>query len=159
MAVGTYEGVLAEAIGLFKYHGKTHLAKPLGEMLLSRLDGLPRADCLVPVPLHPQRLRMREYNQALLLCDTVGRRFNLEVIPDGLERVRETPPQIGLSLSDRRRNVRRAFVAKCPKLIEDHQVLLIDDVLTTGATVNECARALKRAGAKAVYVLTVARAV
>lgn len=128
-------------------------------MLLLGLPRLPRADCLVPVPLHPQRLREREYNQALLLSDVLGRRLQLEVIPDGLERIRETPPQTGLSLEDRRRNVRRAFVAKRPKLIENHPVLLIDDVLTTGATVNECARALKRAGAKAVYVLTVARTV
>jgi ComF family protein len=159
VAVARYEGVLAEAIGLFKYQGKTHLAGPLTELMLSGLSRLPRPDCLVPVPLHPRRLREREYNQALLLCDALGRRLGLEVIPDGLERVRETPPQIGLSIADRRRNVRRAFVAKHPEIIEGRQILLIDDVLTTGATVNECARVLKRAGAKAVYVLTLARAV
>jgi ComF family protein len=157
VAVGSYEGVLAKAIQLFKYQGKTNLADPLGTLLISGLEKLSRADCLIPVPLHPKRLREREYNQALLLCDSIGDRTGLEVIPDALERVLETPPQTGLPLKDRRRNVRGAFVVKRAQSVNDRLVLLIDDVLTTGATVNECARTLKRAGAKAVYVLTLAR--
>lgn len=157
VAAGWYEGVLAEAIHLFKYRGKTLLARPLGALLLNAMERLPKVDGLVPVPLHPSRLREREFNQALLLCDFVKDQSGLPVLPDGLERIRETPPQIGLAHSDRRGNVRRAFVSKRPERIEGRRIALIDDVLTTGATVNDCARALKRAGAEQVYVMTVAR--
>ena len=142
---------------LFKYRGKTLLARPLGILLLDAMKRLPRVDCLVPVPLHPSRLREREFNQALLLCDFLKAESGLPVIHDGLERIRETPPQIGLSHKDRPRNVRRAFVPKRPEQIEGRRIALIDDVLTTGATVNDCARALKRAGAESVCVLTIAR--
>jgi ComF family protein len=157
VAAGWYEGVLAEAIHLFKYRGRTLLARPLGAFLIDAMKRLPTVDCLVPVPLHPSRLREREFNQALLLCDFVKAESGLPVIPDGLERVRETPPQIGLSHKDRPRNVRRAFVTKRSEQIEGRRIALIDDVLTTGATVNDCARALKRAGAETVCVLTIAR--
>ena len=149
--------MLAEAIHLFKYRGKTLLAGPLGTLLLDAMGRLPTVDGLVPVPLHPSRLREREFNQALLLCDYLKDRSGLPVIPDGLERVRETPPQIGLAHAARRGNVRRAFVPKRPERIEGRRIVLIDDVLTTGATVNDCARALKKAGAEIVCVLTVAR--
>ena len=149
--------MLAEAIHLFKYRGKTLLAGPLGTLLLDAMGRLPKVDGLVPVPLHPSRLREREFNQALLLCDYLKDRSGLPVIPDGLERVRETPPQIGLAHAARRGNVRRAFVPKRPERIEGRRIVLIDDVLTTGATVNDCARALKKAGAEIVCVLTVAR--
>lgn len=157
VAAGRYEGVLAEAIHSFKYRGRTGLAKPLGLLAVEAMNRLPPVDCLVPVPLHPSRLREREFNQALLLCDRVGGLLDLPVIPDILERVRRTPPQIGLSIKDRRRNMRRAFVPRHPNRIKDRTVALVDDVLTTGATVNECARILKRSGARSVCVLTVAR--
>jgi ComF family protein len=159
VAAGLYEGVLAEAIQLFKYRGRAGLARPLGELLAEAAGSFPAADGLVPVPLHPGRLRERGYNQALLLCDVLARRLGVEVIPDGLERRRETPPQTGLSPEARRRNVRRAFEMKPRRRMKGRRIILVDDVLTTGATVNECARVLKRAGARAVYVLTVARAV
>ena len=157
VAAGWYEGVLAEAIHLFKYRGKTLLARPLGDLLLAEIKRFPKADVLVPVPLHPSRLREREFNQALLLCDYVGAESGHPVVPDALERVRVTPPQIGLSHEDRRRNVRKAIVPKRPERFEGKRLVLIDDVFTTGATVNECARALKRGGAESVFVLTVAR--
>ncbi len=157
VSAGWYEGVLAEAIHLFKYRGKTLLARPLGAFLLDAMGRFPKADGLIPVPLHPSRLREREFNQALLLCDYVKAQSGLPVIPDGLERVRETPPQIGLAHAARRGNVRRAFVSKQLARIEGRSIVLIDDVLTTGATVNDCARALKRAGAETVCVLTIAR--
>lgn len=157
VAAGPYAGTLAEAIHLFKYRGKTVLARPLGELLLEPFGRIGRADCLLPVPLHPARLREREYNQALLLCDRVGGRVGIPVVPDLLSRTRQTPPQIGLSRLDRRRNMRRAFIVNRPDRAEGRAVVLIDDVYTTGATVNECARTLKRAGAEVVSVLTVAR--
>ena len=157
VAAGWYEGVLAEAIHLFKYRGKTLLTRPLGSLLLTGFKRFPEADGLVPVPLHPSRLREREFNQALLLCDYIKAESGLPVIPDALERIRVTPPQIGLSHEDRRRNMRKAFFPKRPERFEGKKLVLLDDVLTTGATVNECARILKRAGADSVFVLTVAR--
>jgi len=157
VAAGWYEGVLAEAIHLVKYRGKTLLTRPLGGLLLRAMERLPETDALVPVPLHPSRLRERGFNQALLLCDSVRAESGRPVIPDALERIRVTPPQIGLSHKDRRRNVRRAFVPNRPERIEGRRIVLVDDVFTTGATVNECARVLKRAGAESVSVLTVAR--
>lgn len=157
VAAGWYEGVLAESIHLVKYRGKTLLTRPLGALLLDAMERLVQADLLIPVPLHPSRLREREFNQALLLCDVLRAGSGLPVIPDGLERIRVTPPQIGLSHKERRRNVRGAFVPKRPDRIEGRRVILIDDVFTTGATANECARVLKKAGADRVFVLTVAR--
>ncbi|HUK56292.1 MAG TPA: ComF family protein [Nitrospiria bacterium] len=157
VAAAWYEGVLAEAIHLFKYRGKTLLVRPLGGLLLPAMERLSEADVLAPVPLHPSRLREREFNQALLLCDFIRAESGLPVLPDALERTRETPPQIGLSHQDRWRNVRRAFIPKRPERLEGRRIVLIDDVLTTGATVNDCARVLKRAGAERVCVLTVAR--
>jgi len=156
VAAGWYEGVLAEAIHLFKYRGKTLLARPLGSLLVNAMDRLPRLDGLVPVPLHPSRLREREFNQALLMCDYLSAGSGLPVI-QGLERTRGTPPQIGLAHSARRGNVRRAFFADRPERFEGRRIALVDDVFTTGATVNDCARALKQAGAEMVCVLTVAR--
>ena len=158
VAAARYEGVMIRAIHLFKYRGKSRLKQVLGSMLLKIVDRLPTSDCLIPVPLHPSRLREREFNQALLLCDYIGEKTHLPVFPEGLQRVRETTPQVGLSIKDRRRNIRQAFVPLDPEKIKGRRVLLVDDVLTTGATVNECARVLKRAGAKRVCVLTVARA-
>jgi ComF family protein len=157
VAAGAYEGVLAKAIQLLKYGGNTRLAGPLADLMVPSGSRFEAADALVPVPLHPRRLRERDYNQALLLCDAVGKRMGLEVIPDGLERVRETPPQTGLPLEDRKRNVRKAFAVKRADRITGRRLILVDDVLTTGATANECARMLKRAEAKSVGVLTLAR--
>lgn len=156
-AAGRYEGILMGAIRRFKYRGGTRLAGPLASVAWKGLGRLPVSDCLVPVPLHPARLREREFNQALLLCDELSKRGGLPVVPDALERIRPTAPQIGLSLKERRRNVRRAFAARRPDRIEGRRVILVDDVYTTGVTLNECARVLRRAGARAVSVLTVAR--
>ena len=113
-------------------------------------------DVLVPVPLHPRREWQRGLNQAAFLARRLGRRFGLPVAPRALRRVRHTPPQAG-DPEDRRRNVRGAFVVGRPAQIAGRHVLLIDDVLTTGATANECARTLRRAGARRVGVFTFAR--
>jgi ComF family protein len=112
------------------------------------------ADLLVPVPLHPRRLRHRGFNQALLLA---GAFPEAEVGRETLARVRYTPPQVGLNPKQRRDNVHKAFAVPRPEEVQGKNVLLIDDLYTTGATVRECARVLRRAGAKRVEVLTVAR--
>ncbi len=116
------------------------------------------AELLVPVPLHRWRLLGRRYNQAAVLARALGRRVERAVVPDLLARRRATPSQGRLSRSGRRRNVARAFAVRPSRLalVPSRRILLIDDVLTTGATAEECARVLKRAGAEAVDVLTLA---
>ncbi len=157
-AAGPYEGALAKAIHLFKYHRGRNLAEPLAEALVPWLAPLPAPDWLVPVPLNVARLRQREYNQSLLLADAIARRLGYRVAATALQRPRDTPSQALLSERDRRRNIRGAFrLARAPG-VEGRAVWLIDDVLTTGATAEECARVLKRSGAAAVHLVAVARA-
>jgi len=152
-----YEGVLEQAIHLFKYRRKDALAAPLADLMLAWVDRLPPVDLVMPVPLHPSRLRTREFNQSLLLADRIARRLGLPLSFEHLERIRETKSQTALDRAGRARNVRRAFAVRNPDSLKDIRVLLVDDVLTTGATVNDCARALRRAGVASVTVLTLAR--
>jgi ComF family protein len=116
-------------------------------------------DVIMPVPLHPQRLREREFNQSLLLADRLGRHLNLPVVSANLVRRVPSPPQTSLSRKERLRSLRNAFGVRNPERISGKRVLLIDDVFTTGSTVNECARALRKAGSDDVSVLTLARTV
>lgn len=114
-------------------------------------------EAIVPVPLHRWRLLMRTYNQAALLANALGRQAGKTVVVDALRRVKATPSQGGLSRAARARNVGGAFAVKAPAPIAGKRILLIDDVLTTGATAESCARALLDAGAAAVDVLVLAR--
>lgn len=154
-----YEGALEQAIRLFKYRGRANLAYPLADLALVWMDRIPTVDLVIPVPLHPSRLRKREYNQALLLADRIARRLSLPLSYDHLVRVRATRPQTELDRADRAGNVRRAFAVQQPAYLEGQRVLLVDDVFTTGATANECARTLRRAGVRSIAVLTLARRV
>ncbi|MGD1993582.1 MAG: ComF family protein [Anaerolineae bacterium] len=114
-------------------------------------------DVIIPVPLHPRRLRERGYNQAGLLARALGRRIDVPVWERAIERVRYTRSQMRLDAAARRRNVQRAF--HCPDgRVGERKILLIDDVCTTGATLGACAEALHRAGATGVQALTLARA-
>ena len=159
VSAGVYEGVLADAIRQWKYRKHVVLMPILGALLGQALDTLPPADAVLPVPLHPTRLREREFNQSLLLAAWVSRRLARPLLPDALRRIRWTEPQITLDRGQRRKNVRGAFAVRNPNLVAGRRVILVDDVYTTGATVNECARVLGRAGTEAVYVLTLARMV
>ncbi len=150
---------LQEAICLFKYRGKVSLAKPLGRLLLKELPASLHADVVIPVPLHPTRLREREFNQSLLLADQVATHLQLPVSFTNLVRTVPSDPQSTLSRKERMKNLRRAFAVRRPSLIAKKRVLLIDDVFTTGTTVNECAKVLRTAGAEAVFVLTLARTI
>lgn len=152
-----YDGVAASAIHLMKYQRRRLLAKPLGALLLPLLEELGPVDGVVPVPLHVQRLREREFNQALALAQVVCRSTGRPLWWNRLERTRPTQAQVGLDAAERRRNVRQAFLVRKADTVEGRRILLIDDVMTTGSTVHECARVLKRAGAESVQVLTVAR--
>src|SRR3990172_5764102 len=153
-----FEGPLRLLIHRFKYRHAAHLAGPLAALLA---DGdavfLAPVEAIVPVPLHPRRLRQRGYNQAALLATALAPRLGLPVVEGCLQRVRDTPPQMGLPAAERRRHVRGAFQCANQSLA-GRIVLLIDDVCTTSATLDACAVALKRSGAIAVSGLTLARA-
>jgi ComF family protein len=114
-------------------------------------------DLIVPVPLHPERLRQRGFNQAQLLAGIFFPERRQKLHLSLIQRLRATPPQTGLTGEMRRRNMKGAFGVTAPEQVAGRTVLLIDDVLTTGATVEECARVLQRAGAGDVQVLTLAR--
>lgn len=153
---GAYEGALRQLIHLFKYAGVQTLAKPLGEYLTRALPREQRFDALVPMPLHWLRRWRRGFNQAELLAREVSRRCGIPILK-AVRRVRATRSQAGLSNSARRQNVVGAFRVRRGARVEGLRVLLVDDVMTTGATAAACARALKRAGAAHVALLVVAR--
>jgi ComF family protein len=148
---------LADAIRRCKYHQQVHLVSVLGELLDPVLRSLPPVDAVLAVPLHVRRLRQREFNQSLRIAAWVAQRLDRPLWPDILYRARWTPPQTTLDRAQRRTNVRRAFEVRKPDVVSGRRLVLVDDVYTTGATVNECARALRAAGASDVYVVTVAR--
>jgi ComF family protein len=128
----------------------------MGRAGVELLDG---ADIIMPVPLHWTRLFTRRYNQAGLLAHAVRAAGGPPVMPDGLVRRRRTPSQGRLGPAARARNVRGAFAVRRGRDVKGKRIVLVDDVLTTGATVDECARVLRRAGAAFVGVLTLSRAV
>jgi len=146
-------------IGAFKYHGKTRLARPLANLFLEGIPALPRLDGIVAVPLHRDRLRERAYNQSLLLATQIGRALNLDVLHNTLIKTVATSPQTGLTRAARLKNLHKVFSVNHPEKIRGKRVLLIDDVLTTGTTINECSRVLQKHGAQLVYVGTLARMV
>lgn len=149
---------LPSLIRRHKYGLDQSLAKALAEFLGEELP-YSSADCdvVVPVPLHPRRLWWRGFNQAALLAMTISRRLEKPLEVEALRRSRMTTPQTSQDHDARRRNVRRAFAVTRPARIKGRRILLIDDVMTTGATVDECARVLMAAGAARVDVLTLAR--
>lgn len=155
-----YGDVVREALHAFKFRGRRALAAPLGDLLADLGgDSLPvRPDLLVAVPLHPVRERERGFNQSALLADRVARAWRLPARADALARVTFTRPQTDLSAEERRANVRRAFAVRRPAAVAGRHVLLVDDILTTGSTVEACAACLHASGAASVGVLAVARA-
>jgi ComF family protein len=163
-AYGSYEGGLRELIHLLKYEHVRPAAKVLGRMLAEAIEDLrtffgDNEIFVVPVPLYVSKHRQRGFNQAELIALAALRLLDgpFRLRRDILKRRRETQSQIGLSRHQRRENLRGAFVVTKTEDITGRQVLLIDDVMTTGTTVSECARVLRRAGASKVYVATVAR--
>jgi len=157
-SAGFHEGKLRRALLAHKYGGREYLARGLGEMLLflAREVGL-SADLVIPVPLHPHRQWERGFNQAEALARVVARGLGSEVTSDVLLRRRETIPQSQLNKEERRKNVKGAFFIQKRANLELKRILLVDDIYTTGATLQECARALLEAGAQEVKALTVAR--
>ena len=158
-AAYAYIPPLQDAIALFKYRGKVALADSLGMLLARAVPPDLDIDLLMPVPLHPNRLRQREFNQSLLLADRVGPVFQRPVSYRNLLRTIDSDPQITLPRSARLQNLRMAFALRHPREVAGKRVLLIDDVFTTGTTVNECAKVLLEADAREVAVLALARSV
>ena len=154
--MGSYDGTLRAIIHALKYEGRRSLAQPLAALIRARgSDLLAGADAAVPVPLHASRRRERGFNQA----HDLARHLDLEVV-GALCRTRATPTQTGLPAAQRHRNVRGAFeVTRQARRLRGRVVVLVDDVSTTGATLEACARALKGAGVAEVRALTAARVV
>ncbi len=158
-AAAQYIDPLRAAVHALKFHGKRALARPLAELVVEQCGpALPSdVEAIVPVPLQPARERERGFNQAALLAEHVARALGWPVERAWLARARPTRPQSELTAPERWANVRHAFQATAA--VSGRHVLVVDDVLTTGATAAECARALRAAGARAIGVLTVARVV
>lgn len=159
-AFGPYEGELQALVALLKYKRVRPLARPLAgwlSVLLHQEPQLGEVDAIVPVPLYPGRRRTRGYNQAELLARELSRWTGLPVWSGWLRRVKDTPSQTGLTPLQREENVRGAFA--CGDKRAESCILLMDDVCTTGATLNSCAQVSKRAGAARVNAVVVARVV
>ena len=151
---GLYEGILAEAINQFKFHAVKRLSKSLGKLLFGL--SLPHVDCIVPVPLTIKRLRERGFNQSLLIARIIAKETKIPLLMDVLLKKKDTLPQLGLSAKERVLNIKNAF--ESAGNVKGLRILLVDDVMTTGATVRECSRQLLDAFAQEVFVLTIALA-
>lgn len=156
-----YGGAVSRAIMRMKYENRPDLARPLADLLWLALE--PRAEELkdatvVPVPLHPSRLVERGFNQAALVAGRLARRLGAAFVPRALARTRETSKQATLDRVARAANVANAFVTREPRWVQGRAILLVDDVRTTGATLDACERALVDAGAKSVAHAVVATA-
>lgn len=169
VAYGAYQGRLRDAIHALKYGGLLPVAGDLGRMLASAIEQLgenaPAEMLVVPVPLHRSKYAHRGFNQARLLAREALRRlrrshpgWRLTLAPDALMRLRATATQAGLTPRQRRENVRGAFSVSDVTAVAGRHVLLVDDIMTTGATVRAAAQTLVRAGAESVWVATLARA-
>ena len=150
------DGAIREAIHSLKYRNLRAGGPTLARLLAQWLEAtsIP-GNTLVPVPLHKRRLRSRGYNQSSLLANGVGKRIGLPVVDDALARIRDTPPQVSLSWRERVSNVEGSF--ECIGNVTGQEIILIDDVVTTGSTMSACAAALRDGGAKSVWGLALAR--
>ena len=153
---GAYEGALRQLIHLFKYGGVRPLAGPFGRFMIQALPREAAFDVIVPMPLHWFKQWQRGFNQADVLAREIGRKWGVPV-RSVIRRRRATSPQAGLTNAKRRANVQGAFRIARGKPLRGMRVLLVDDVVTTGATASACARVLKRAGAAHVALLALAR--
>ncbi|OGW56791.1 MAG: hypothetical protein A2Z09_01720 [Nitrospirae bacterium RBG_16_43_8] len=151
---GIYSDALAEAINLMKFSGLRRLANPMGKLFLN-LE-MPECDGIIPVPLSKSALRERGFNQSLLMAKVISKKLKTPLYMDILLKRKDTLPQVGLSSKERMKNLKGVF--KTSGKINKLRLLLLDDVMTTGATARECSKTLMSAGAKEVIVITLARA-
>jgi ComF family protein len=155
-----YDGVVGEALRQLKYEKALWLAPDMAELLQNCINAEytgRKFDLVVPVPLYHVRRRERGFNQSAVLAHELGKRISCKSVPGMLRRIRPTTTQTNLTAPQRLSNVKNAFKSRRAKWLAGRRVLLVDDVMTTGATVNACAKALKKGGALSVHVVTVAR--
>ncbi|MCJ7577588.1 MAG: ComF family protein [candidate division Zixibacteria bacterium] len=158
-SLGRFDEYYKELIHRFKYGKKIPLGKRLGQRLGETIDDdsiFLKSDFLIPVPLHKSRYRERGFNQSDILAEGISKATGLSVLKSVLKRKKNTKDQTNLSREQREENVRDAFVVSCPKMIKGKKVILVDDVITTGVTLSECARMLKQAGAEKILGMTIA---
>jgi competence protein ComFC len=152
-----YSGLVKKAIKKIKYQGVFAITKELVDLSFSDFEWQQFQDfVIVPVPLHKKRQRMRGFNQAELIAEEIGKNNGLEVVNDALIRGINTKSQVDLQKGERRENIKGAFTVSDTAKMKRKKVLIIDDLFTTGSTLNECARVLKRSGVKEVWGLTIA---
>lgn len=160
-AAGNYDGILKELVHEFKYKGSRCLAAPLSKFMFDYLTkngefDIQKIDCLIPVPIHDIRKRIRGYNQSELLADGLSKLIHIPVLNDIVRRTVYTKPQVELSREMRMLNMRSAFQVIKPDIVEGKCIMLIDDVSTTSSTIHECARMLIENGAKEVSAFCLA---
>jgi ComF family protein len=155
-AVGPYAGWLRDSILAFKYHDEWSRVEHLAPALIQVLADSEPFDGLVAVPLHPKRLRERGYNQSAVLANAIGKHFDRPCMR-AVDRVRATPQQVRLAAAERKANVAGAFASRPDVSIVGYRLVLVDDVVTTGSTLGECATVLRAAGARDVRAVTLAR--
>lgn len=151
----TFEGTIREAIHLYKYSSLTRFADAISS-LMCNLE-IPAADIMIPVPITKKRLKERGFNQSLLLARKLGKKYNIPVQFNLLAKVKETGQQALLKGTERRLALKGAF--KPTKKIDGQRIILVDDVMTTGTTINECAKTLIEGGASMVYAIVAARTI
>jgi ComF family protein len=154
---GAYEGTLRKLIHIYKYGRVETLAKPFSEFLAQALPTTERFDLVLPMPMHWRKRWERGFNQAELLARPIARRYGC-ALGSNLKKKRATAPQASLSAAERRKNLKGSFAVSRAEQLHGKHVLLVDDVLTTGATLQAAASALKNSGASRVTALTLARA-
>lgn len=157
-----YDGVIRECIHNFKYNGGLSLERLFKNLMIEFAEkhiDMRRYNWLIPVPLHRVKYKERTFNQSAILAAYLSKRFKIAMLKNNLLRTRLGKPQMMLPKNKRLEGIKDSFKIKNPSLLKDKSVLLIDDVFTTGATVNECSKVLKAAGASSVEVLTLARGV
>jgi ComF family protein len=156
-----YDGALKELVHRFKYKGKTVLANIFSKLMIDYIKDSPEivdVDLVTVVPLHKERLRKREFNQSLLIANPISTEHSL-VLTNALEKTRKTRYQNELLKSERLKNLKEAFRVSPRADIKDKKILLIDDIMTTGSTLGECAKTLLNGGAKSVKCFTLARGI
>ena len=161
-AVGHYETILLEAIHRFKYNGKIYIGEILGRLMAEfayPLFNISENSLIMPVPLHPKKLRERGFNQSVILAREISKKYSISLDFMTLRRHINTEPQISLGKKERESNVRGVFSVADPERIKGQKIILVDDVYTSGSTVKECARVLMKNKAVTVAVVTLARAV
>lgn len=157
-----YKDVIKDVIGKFKYHDNAYLSKKLAQILFNRCSkDIQEIDLIIPVPLHKKRLRTRKFNQSLIIARELSKLSSTNICRDLLLRTKNTIAQAGLTKKQRKDNLRNAFEInkKHQDTIKNKNILIVDDVMTTGATLENCSKILKQHGANKVFVLTIAKTI